>query len=390
MSSVFSAGPSALGYIYQILSYPLYLALQSPDNKDRGLFIERFDDIELSSEGNGTNSLQIKNVSTSLTNRSSDLWKTLRVWSENYRANRIQLPGSVLTLVTTAKAPDNSIAALLRTEGRDSTCACELLCKELLRDTPSLQKSFEAFRQLTSEEQSRLVDAIFILDQVPSIEELPNRIKDHCVGVQIENLDELYNRLQAWWLNQVIAHLRDGSRTPIQVSSIRSQIADINDTLKKRQLPDPFFDYPVPESYDWDRRTFVRQLRLVEWPPNLMQSAIRDFYRADALRTWLIDEVHLTELTSYDERLRQEWELRYHSTVAEKCSVIESEEKLQQIGREICIAVLKEVNIPIHQRVPNSQYITRGSYHKLADDIINLPVGWHPHYKDLLHEEGGN
>ena len=140
-----TASASAIGYDYQNLSYSLFLALQQHDFIDRTIFIERFDDIELCEGEDVIDSLQIKHVKTNLTNRSSDLWKTIRVWSENYRNKLVQLPNSILTIVTIAKAPSNSIASLLQNENRDSDRAYELLVAETQKPTDSLNKYFDAF-----------------------------------------------------------------------------------------------------------------------------------------------------------------------------------------------------------------------------------------------------
>jgi hypothetical protein len=51
----------------------------------------------------------------SLTDGSAGLWKTLRVWSESVDT----APDALLVLITTASAPDDSIAALLSADDRD-------------------------------------------------------------------------------------------------------------------------------------------------------------------------------------------------------------------------------------------------------------------------------
>ncbi len=154
-----SASASAIGYIHQVLSYSLYLALHHQDSVDRTIFIERFDDIELC-EGEGViNSLQIKHVTLNLTNRSSDLWKTIRAWSKNYKDDLIQLPNSILTIITTAEAPAGSIASYLQNENRDPEKAYELLIAETRKPTASLEKYFVAFNTLLPNQQRRLVRA---------------------------------------------------------------------------------------------------------------------------------------------------------------------------------------------------------------------------------------
>ncbi len=385
MDTTFTARPQFLGIIYQIVRYPLYLALKHANDANCELFVERYDDIEIGDNSDIVNALQIKHVSTRLTNRSSQLWKTLRVWSENYRSGLVRLPGSILTLVTTVEASAGSIAAYLRADGRDTEKAFRLLTNEMVNVNTSLQAEFEAFGKLSDLEQRQLVEAIWVIDRVPSIDDIPHKIKEMCIGVLPENRNDLYESLEGWWLGQVVNHMRNGSITPITTQSVSTAIAKINDSLRDRQLTDPFLDYPLPDGYDWDSRTFVRQLRLIDFNTPLIVLAERDYFRAKKLRDYLVDELYLNKLTSYDQRLIEQWELRFYGIVDQKCAEITDEAVLQGLGKSICNSVLKEVLIPVHQRLPDStEYMTRGSYHILADDEKNMRVGWHPHFKKRL------
>lgn len=86
MSPSFSAaaGPQALGYLYQA-QYALY-ALLTADGEESALILEGLDDVELQS-ATATELQQLKHhLSTKrqavLSNRSTDWWKTLRVWGD--------------------------------------------------------------------------------------------------------------------------------------------------------------------------------------------------------------------------------------------------------------------------------------------------------------------
>lgn len=114
MSSKYTAGPQTLGYLYQS-RYALYLILTG--SEDAELSLEKFDDISFDKNGSPKELLQLKHhidKKASLTDKSPDLWKTIRVWSENINQNKISVPQTVLSLITTASTPDESIASLLR------------------------------------------------------------------------------------------------------------------------------------------------------------------------------------------------------------------------------------------------------------------------------------
>ena len=114
-----SAGPQALGYVYQILSLLSIPSLENLNRPETVLFIERLDDIEITDEDGVYQAFQIKHVKTNLTDRGSDLWKTIRVWSTYIQDNKARFPGPLFVIATTGKAPKSSIASLLRHENRN-------------------------------------------------------------------------------------------------------------------------------------------------------------------------------------------------------------------------------------------------------------------------------
>lgn len=120
MISSFSAaaGPQALGYLYQA-QYALY-ALLTADGEESALILEGLDDVELQS-ATVTELQQLKHhLSTTrqavLSNRSTDLWKTLRVWGDLLQKQQWDPLRTRLALITTATAAPGSIPSLLRDE----------------------------------------------------------------------------------------------------------------------------------------------------------------------------------------------------------------------------------------------------------------------------------
>lgn len=387
MSNQFSAGPQALGYLHQTIRYSLYVMVDNLGlgRQERYIRIEKLDDIEIVDCDTPYNSIQVKQTITNLTNRSADFWKTIRVWSENLYHGRIKLPDTILTLATTAKAPENSIASFLRQDNRQPDTALQMMQKETKHVTDSLSDEFAAFTLLSPEQQKSLVNSIQIFDCAPDIDEVVNNTKARFYWVHQEDRDEVYDRLQTWWFSQVVDHLRNKSETQLKITAIEQKIAEINDAIKPRVLRDPFLDEKVPLDYDWDKRTFVLQLRLIALVPQLRYMAIRDFYHASKLRNWLIEELHIKELATYDQRLKDEWALRFYNKKRPQEPSLSNEEAQRQMGQEIYDQVSREVNISIHRDL-NDARITRGSYHVLADMSENLELGWHPNFKEELQQ----
>lgn len=113
----FSAAPSAAGYLYQV-RLALVLCLKYV-NVDAGIEvgIERLDDVSFESQGTALELLQAKHHIdriANLTDKSADLWKTLRVWSEAIAKDPTLPARTRLALVTTGSAPDDCAAARAR------------------------------------------------------------------------------------------------------------------------------------------------------------------------------------------------------------------------------------------------------------------------------------
>ena len=77
------ASEQMLGYLYQV-RYALTLLLEN-DNSDFQISIEKFDDVAFSKDGMPKQLIQLKHHvqrQGSLTDGSTDLWRTLKVWMD--------------------------------------------------------------------------------------------------------------------------------------------------------------------------------------------------------------------------------------------------------------------------------------------------------------------
>lgn len=387
MANNFSAAQQALGYTHQLFRYSLYITLQNFNSLHKSITIEKFDDIEIVDGDSTSESLQIKRVTANLTNRSSDLWKTIRLWCEGYNQGHLKLPDTMLSLITTASASNGSIASFLRARGRNCECALKILRQEAQRSSKTLEKAFCVFNKLTSMEQEMLVKSIYVIDHAPDITDIPDLIKAQFIGVHPNKWDQVFDLLEKWWFDSVINHLVNKSSTPIPIASVAAKIADINRVVDPPQLEDHFFDSQVPKGHDWDERTFVRQLRVIDLPEPLVMMAIRDFYRASKMRNWLIEELHLLELNTYDQKLKEEWEVHFYGSLSDNGNLNNDDKILCELGRKIYNAIQKNVDISIHGDL-TGRYITRGSYQVLANNVNQLDIGWHPEYKMKLVTKG--
>lgn len=388
MTTSFSAGPQALGYLYQA-RYSLYTILC---NEEFELSVESLDDIAFDADGNPRELLQLKhqtNRAASLTDSSPDLWKTLRVWSELVQSGEITLGAVVLTLVTTAQAEGESIASCLRPgQQRNPQLALTKLLEVAQSSTnKGLVKSFDAFKGLTPETQGLLVNAIQILDSSPDIVDITEKIKEKIkFSVRREHLNSLYERLEGWWFAKVVNHLKGQSIERISGFEVGDKIRDIAEQFKPDALPIDFLELELPSQPDVenDMRTFVTQLKAIAVNNRRIEKAILDYYRAFEQRSrWAREDLLIgDELEKYEKKLVDEWE-RYVLALQDDCDYNEDDnEQCQKFGRDVYKWVDQVATIRIRPQV-TEEYVMRGSFHLLADQ--NPPrIWWHPQFVERL------
>jgi hypothetical protein len=199
----FSAAPSALGYLFQV-RYALVLLLRA-DEPETLISIEKLDDVAFEQNGEPEQLLQLKHHvinSASLTDSSIDLWKTLRVWTTSIRERSLDLKSVILSLVTTARAPANSVASMLRDgPSRNEDSALQKLHIAGQASASAIVKdAYDSFQRLDQEAQQMLISRIRVLDAAPDIlrtRELLER--ELLLTTRPQFLTGLIDRLEGWW-----------------------------------------------------------------------------------------------------------------------------------------------------------------------------------------------
>src|SRR5262249_22411693 len=159
--------------------------------------------------------------SATLTDLSPDLWKTIRIWSNQMRHKAWDGATTRLYLVTTATASEGSAASYLGYDNRDVSKARQLLVEAMANSRTSSEamlQAFSEFQALTEFEQMRMLNAIVISDGAHTISDLPGLIKQHirlAAPPDSFSLDQLYEQIEGWWFDQAVDHLINNSKTPL-------------------------------------------------------------------------------------------------------------------------------------------------------------------------------
>ena len=384
----FSAAASALGYLYQV-RYGLVLLLEAK-NPTSALSLEKVDDVAFENSGDPTQVLQFKHRldrAATLTDSSTDLWKTLRVWATKIRSGELDPTTTILSLVTTATAPANSVASMLRSDAnRDETAALALLhAAGRASESSIVTRAYDAFSSLSHEAQESLVGAIVVLDAAPDIQRARQLLeKALFYSTRPEFLVPLCDRLEGWWFRSAVDHLRDPVGKPwISLAEVRYQLADLQEQFRLDNLP---VDFPLEQELEEsdlqpDERMFVEQLRLVLVGNERIKRAISDYWRAFEQRSkWVREDLIVdADLEQYEDRLIREWQELF---LIMKEKLIEASDHAVE-GRNLYNRVVIEgKHIPIRPAFLNP-YVMRGSFHILANA---LKVGWHPLFTERLSQ----
>jgi hypothetical protein len=398
MKPDFSAGAPFLGYLYQA-QYALYALLRErrPEAK---LVIEGLDDVVIEHNKEVT-LMQLKHQlkvrgQANLTASSPALWHTLYIWAVRLKNGEWQPGDTKLALITTAKAPDNSLPALLREgKGRNETEAIQLLLKaaaESKSKDENRQLEIQTFIGLTPAQRADLISAVAVCDSSPHIQDLPKLIrKELCYSVLPEHEEAFYERLQSWWFDKVVEHLAAKSHQQISWPDLQIRIADLVSRFQRDSLPLDYTAGVLNMTYfeAQQSRMFVRQLHSLKVSLERVQIAVDDYYRAFEQRTkWVKDKLIIDyDLGEYEAKLKREWYICVTQLKDNLDDVdeLEQEAACVKFGKRV-LTWMENAKIPIRKNMPlGDDYVMRGSYHMLAD--LDTPaVYWHPKFLTQLQE----
>jgi hypothetical protein len=389
-SDKYSAGPQALGYLYQ----PKLALLELFDySDDTGLLIEGQDDLEFIGEGDerSLGSLKHKSPDGVLTDLSSDFWKSSRIWLERYQASGRSSSNLQFYLFTTERVSDRSF--LNKFVPHSNSPAEEVLenfFAALSRGSTSLMGEVrELFDSLSDEERLDFLGRVKIFDSSPRITDIQDKLLDTWLKiVRREHKTAVLERFEGWWHNRTIAQIAGEQPEPIYVAEAADKLASIADEYRSDNLPINFLGKrPSEVDPENDNRIFVHQLRFLGISTERIQSAIIDYYRAFQQRSlWAREHLLVPdEMEEYEERLIDEWS-RYKNMLVESLGSNRSETALLRVGQKLFNWAEFETGfLRIRERVTEA-YVVRGAFHILANESPTPRVYWHPEFLHRLED----
>lgn len=378
MTESHQASQQMLGYLYQVV-YALYLIISCEDNNDQ-IGIERFDDVSFEKDGTPKELIQLKHHVTpgKLTDSSVDLWRTLKVWMDS---KDILEEDTKLLLITTASAPQESVAYFLKADEQVRNCqkAYGKLMEVAKKSTNNtISNACNAFKKLGQSEGLKLVKRIEVLDGATDIADTDSKIKSYLeIAVKPKYEDKVLTALKGWWFQQCILGLCSPGLKLISKNEVTREIQRLVKKYDIDYLPIASDINSIKYGVNKDS-TYVKQLGLLKIDDeDILESAASDYVKADAQRSkWIREDPSLAdELGEYDRNLIDRWHRLFLNM---KMELAADPDKIKA-GRRLYGKIMTQ-DFPIRAN-RREQFIMCGSYQKLSD---NLKVGWHKDYHKLL------
>lgn len=388
-TSPFSAVDATLGYLYQVRCALLWTLRRLKVDPDFLVSVETLDDVAFESAGgDSTELLQTKHHrrgAGALTDASSDLWKTLRIWFEGVASDTIP-PTARLYIVTTGTAPASSAASRLRATGRDVTAALQALDATAASSGSNTNAAaYQAYLAATPAKRTAILDRVIVLDASPTVDDLDGELRQEVYwAAGKEHHAAFLERLEGWWFRSVLRQLSAAPTNRIGSVEVEAQMSDLREQFKQEALPidddllEFILDDTTPPAYETS--TFVRQLELVQAGKRRIAAAIRDYYRAFEQRSrWLRDDLVVgLDLHKYERRLLEDWELVFEAMRDELGDAAADDAKVT--AAQSVLKWAERTPFPIRPQV-TEPFVSRGSFHMLSDDVR---IGWHPDFRDRL------
>jgi hypothetical protein len=377
-TNLFSAAPSALGYLAQV-EYALLLVLRRLDVQlEFEISIETLDDVVFHDGSDAADLFQTKHRvdrKATLTDASTDLWKTLHNWI-------VQAPAdTTLTLLTNATASEGTAMYYLRGGQERDLKKAQTSLETTARTSGNKDHAsyYKAFLDLDAQGRTALLERVVLADAVPAVADLSSELELAVrKSTRPQHRQSLVERLRGWWFPKVYDHLTRvalGDIDRILSGEVEAQLLAIAQHLRDDDLPIDFYDMPAPSEgeIEEDERAFVHQLRLIALGSGRLRDCIYDHNRAFAQRSrWEREKLlHVGELRNYETRLKEEWR-RYCLPDTDNPNADDGAVRDEARSRFIR---LDQSDLPRIRAHVDAPWVGNGSLHILAD---RLEIGWHP------------
>lgn len=373
-----------LGYLYQV-RYALNLLLESSDPSYQ-ISLEKFDDIAFDRDGTPVQLIQAKHHTTpaSLSDASTDLWRTLNVWIDAITDDYSLLDHTDFVIITTAVAPKNSAVELVQQKKYQEVFEKLKGVTEDSNNQTNLPY-YNKFRSIDDSILLQLIKRIRIISSADGITDVEQAIQRQIrYSCKLAHVPFATERIEGWWFQECIKALSSTNPVITTYLQLHAKVYEITRQYGDDNLPIEFWDLDEVEEAELDPkdRVFLEQLQLLQYQSKTLRLALQDYYRASMQRSsWLRQGlVYANELDTYEHRLIDAWEHAFAEMEEDLRDYGNpSEQEKIKAGKSLYKRVMNQ-DIRIRQGV-NALYVMQGTYHHLAN---SLTIGWRLDFLEKL------
>lgn len=392
-----SAVGAALGFYFQSLYSLLAILEQSHD--DASVCLERLDDVEVISNGEPLlaqlkHSIAARPAGITLTSRA--LWRTFKAWIDVLP--RVVLEETRFQLVTVAPLGAEDALAVLLNETADRSSLHALLVLEAQRmvhehETARMSGTSplphadrvagcNAFLQLGKGQRQALLARMTVRAGASNIASISVDIAAKLVNFPPNMRPAICVRLIEWWDLQVIFTLCGKRERFISLIEVQQKISELAGEIERDELLLDFETAQQPDEHE-PNSMIARQIEIVGGKTSDVRLAVREEWRARSQRhLWCSERLDMAvRIDRYDKLLQETWRDK-HERMVEDCEGCNEAHK-RKLGHGLLRWSYDVAHSEVRAFANNWSigYYVRGTYQVLA---IDLQVGWHPEFKQLL------
>lgn len=325
---------------------------------------------------------------------SKDLWNTLSIWLQAVYTSNVDLDRTEFHMVTN-KVIDQGLVKLI--SGATSQTEVENCVNELRRiasGTPQgVRRYVDSVCSYDDVQLGNLMKKIVLSDASNNSfgAGLKEEIKSLLLITDELPLDEIYESLLGWIHNVAMNCWRNDQPAWINRDNFALHYQKVLSKFKLRAFIETdqlLIPLSIVDQSEQTRELFVKQLSVLALNDDELTDCIEDYLRCKYERTRLSIEGNVTkeEMERFDRNLLDRWKVifaKYNRKYRrERPFSNDAEIFASDVGFETLMESL-EHREPLANQPTEQYYLTRGSYHRLANRR-ELELGWHPEYKALF------
>jgi len=399
-------GP-ALGYYYQAI-YAL-IQLFSSKNNDAYVSIETLDDV-YHEDGMTKNLIQLKHSiqqNTKISIKSTQLWKTIKVWCDHIETNGTN--GGIFTLSTVASVDDDSILKLLKEAGNDRVDVISQLKKESERVLKAIEdvkkeninrierkkdplklpyrdryKGCLSFIELSNANKEYLINNIHLLTDSFIIDQAKLKVIEIISRTTLTIYqDALAESILEWWDRECVKSLTRERSESLYLTELQEFISRKNAELYNDGFTDDLSDMEIPEVKS-PNKIQEQQLDIISATRSQKRRSYDTEIKARIQRKIWMDKSlpSSKKLEKYDNKLIKEWSYLFGDMQDEYGTHCEEDKKMQ--GRILLDWSHKKAHCQIDSisKFYSNHDLIRGSYQMLS---ATKRVGWFCDFAKLIN-----